>query len=271
MRVMYMKGLDLDRPEILGHIFHPRRDTVESPPDGVRQLLIPVDTGIQVGARMHPASSDAPCILFFHGNGEIASDYDDVGPSYVRSGFTFIAVDYRGYGKSTGEPTVSAMLSDAHIVFESVRALLKEEGRDGPLVVMGRSLGSVSAIELAAAYDDDIAGLVLDSAFASTVALLGRIGVPVSELGITEEETSINVDSIARVTKPTLIIHGQRDQLIPLTDAEVLMSYAAAHKRRLLVVPGADHNDIMYRCGEAYFETVREFFLGPRRRRLRGA
>ncbi len=269
MDALYRKILNLDRPEILQYIFPLRKDYSDNIPEGVMEHFTAVETGVQVGARLHLTEPDAPSILFFHGNGEIASDYDDIGPIYNRYGFSFIAVDYRGYGKSTGQPTLGSMLRDARVIFKDIQQLLKENGRNGPFVLMGRSLGSVSAIELAASYNADIAALILDSAFANTVALLGRIGVPLSGLGVSEKDGLINVGNIAKVTKPTLIIHGQHDTLIPLVDVEMLMSYAGARKKQLIVVPGADHNDIVARCGEAYFQIIRDFVMGTRRRRLR--
>ena len=62
------------------------------------------------GGAAHPWVADvadpaAPSILFFHGNGEIVADYDDLGPLYNRMGINFLAADYRGYGRSTGRPT----------------------------------------------------------------------------------------------------------------------------------------------------------------------
>lgn len=265
MDTLQEKFSRLDRAEILQYIFHPRKDYSDHAPEGIIEHFISVDAGVQIGTRMRLTASDAPHILFFHGSGEIASEYDDIGPIYNRCGFSFIAVDFRGYGKSTGEPTASSMIHDAHAVYADIKGFLKESNRTGLLVLMGRSLGSVSAIELAASYNDEIAALILDSAFASTVALLERIGVPGSDLGISEEDGLINVKNIAKVTRPTLIIHGQRDALIPLTDIEALMSYAGARKRQLIVVPGADHDDIITRCGEAYFQTIQNFVIGRKR------
>ncbi len=72
------------------------------------------------------------------------SDYDDIGPVYNSCGLNLLAADYRGYGKSTGVPTVRAMLGDAHVIFREVQRWLKEKGMSGPLFIMGRSLGSVS-------------------------------------------------------------------------------------------------------------------------------
>jgi alpha-beta hydrolase superfamily lysophospholipase len=75
-------------------------------------MLIAVEPGVDVGARFHMAANTGVNILFFHGNGEIVSDYDELGPVYNQMGINFLAIDYRGYGRSTGQPTVSAMMKD---------------------------------------------------------------------------------------------------------------------------------------------------------------
>ncbi|TFG92328.1 MAG: alpha/beta fold hydrolase, partial [Syntrophobacterales bacterium] len=141
----------LDKPEIINFLFYPRREDGPSGSGGTDcDIQIPVDEHVTIGARFHPARTAAPTILFFHGNGEIVADYDEMAPLYVQRGINFLPVDYRGYGRSTGTPTVTAMMRDCHTIFEYILNWLAEGGFTGPLVVMGRSLGSASALELAA-------------------------------------------------------------------------------------------------------------------------
>lgn len=261
----------LDRAELLPYIFHPRKDNAVPPSENIGEKLVPIEDDIKVGLRFHFCSeNDAPSILFFHGNGEIASDYDEIGPIFNRFGFGLIVSDYRGYGCSTGEPTVSSALSDSQIIFEYVKKTLNEQGRKGPIILMGRSLGSVPALYLAAMYNEEIGALILDSAFANIVDLLKQIGVPDPALEDIQEKFHINLVHIQKVTRPTLIIHGQYDQLIPLRDVESLMSYSQAKKKHFIVIPGAGHNDIIEKIGEAYFQLIRDFVMGTRRRSRKG-
>ena len=89
----------LDRPEVLQYLFHPRPEpAAAAPPEGSIDLTVPVAPGVSLGARLHPAGAAAATLLFFHGNGEIVADYDDLGPLYARLGINFLALDYRGYG-----------------------------------------------------------------------------------------------------------------------------------------------------------------------------
>lgn len=249
----------LDQPEILAVLFHPRKESHSPTPDGAVDYDITVDDGVAVGARFHMAGKDDPNILFFHGNGETIGDYDSIGPLYTEQGLNFLAVDYRGYGRSGGVPTATSMMQDSHIVFKKVKTWLAEQRYTGPLILMGRSLGSASAIELAASYQDDIAGLIIESGFAQTLPLLLTLGVDIHALGITEMNGFQNVQKIARITKPTFMLHAQNDQIIPLTSAEILQAQSPARSKEFQIIPGADHNTIFEVVGKLYFEAIKRF------------
>ena len=157
----------LDRPEFLMGLFHPRHEygSIDKPGTAI-DLLIPVEGDIVVGGRFHMTEKSAPNVLFFHGNGEIVADYDELGPLYNRMGMNFLPIDYRGYGRSTGRPTVVTMMRDCHAIFEFTKRWLVGNGYTGAFIVMGRSLGSASALELASHHKDRIDGLVVESGFA---------------------------------------------------------------------------------------------------------
>lgn len=249
-----------DRPEILMFLFHPRPEPRRAGggPHLFEELLVPVEKDVVVGARLYTCSKDGATILFFHGNGEIVADYEDLAPLYTEMGIRFLPVDYRGYGRSTGTPTVSSMMQDCRVIFEFVRARLAERGLSGPLIVMGRSLGSASALELAAAHGDQIDGLIIESGFASVQPLLELLGVHPETLGIRPEQALRNVDKIRTFHKPTLVIHAEKDHIIPFSDGLALFEACPATKKRLLKIPGANHNDIFLRAMPAYLAAVKE-------------
>ncbi len=255
----------LDRPLILYRLFHPRPDR-GPPPEGAADLEIPVAEGVCLGARFHPAAPGSPTLLFFHGNGEVAADYDDLGPVFAGAGWNFLAVDYRGYGRSTGRPTATALLADARAAFGWLRPWLAERGCPGPVAVFGRSLGSAPALELAAALGwPEVAGLVVESGFAELLPLLRVLGLDPAELGLSEAQGFGNPEKIARYGGPTLVIHGERDHLIPVGHGRALFAASGSRDKRLLVIPGADHNSLFAHGLEAYLRAVAD--LG---RRLRG-
>lgn len=250
----------LDRPEILSVLFHPRPEirygfTGRSGSD----LLIPVEDGVSVAARFHHLGADGPTILFFHGNGEIVADYDDMGPLFGSVGVNFCAVDYRGYGLSSGRPTVAAMMSDCHAVLDYVTEWLRGQGYRERLVVMGRSLGSAPAIELASTRTGELDGLIVESGFAYTMPLLRLIGADPDGLGLSEGEGCGNLDKIRSVDLPTLIIHAQHDFIIPYSDGEALLKASGARDKRLVMIPGADHNSVFMVGYTLYMSAVRTF------------
>lgn len=265
----------LDHPQVLAALFYPRQD-LTPPPAGAQDHLIEVEPGVLLGGRSFLTADPAAVnLLFFHGNGEVVGDYDEVGPRYNEQGINFLAVDYRGYGQSTGAPTVAAMVRDAHGVLRWALAWLAEQGRSGHLVVMGRSLGSVSAIELAAS-EETVAGLIVESGIAQTLPLLLALGLEAQALGLEEADGFGNLEKIARVQKPTYILHAQHDQIIPVSQAEELQSVCGARSKEFQMIPGADHNNILALTGKLYFQAISQFIKrvgkshGPRRSGIRG-
>ncbi len=248
----------LDRPEISGRLFFPRRQW-GGPPPSCTELAIPAGQET-LGARFHPLGPDAPTLLFFHGNGEIAADYDDLAPLFTAAGFNFLVADFRGYGRSSGRPTASALLSDAHAAFDFARDWLARGGYRGPLAVMGRSLGSAPALELAARRGHpEVAGLAVESGFAHTLGLLETLGVPVRSLGLGEEDGFGNLDKARRYDGPTLVLHGRGDDLIPVSEAQALFEASPSGRKRLVVIAGADHNSLFAVGAAEYREALRAF------------
>lgn len=250
---------DFDRPEILAHLFHPRPEW-GPPSSGIpcQEVLIPVEGKVAVGGRFYPAGKKSPTILHFHGNGEIVADYEDLAPLYTGMGVNFFPVDYRGYGRSTGRPTVTAMMRDCHVVFHWLLKWREENGYQGPLILMGRSLGSASVLELISCYENRVDGLIVESGFAYAEPLLRLIGIDTRALGIREEQGFRNLDKIRTFPKPTLIIHAELDHIIPFSDGRALFDACPAEQKTFLMVPGANHNDILARGMDSCLAAVRE-------------
>jgi pimeloyl-ACP methyl ester carboxylesterase len=249
-----------DRSEILMFLFHPRPEWGSPRSTGsFEDLLIPVEGDVAIGARFHRAGDHAPTILFFHGNGEIVADYDDLAQLYLNEGINFLAVDYRGYGRSSGRPTITAMMRDAHVVFDFVQNMLEERNQMGPFILMGRSLGSASVLELAAHYQERVDGLVVESGFAYSQPLLRLLGVDMGALGVREEDGFRNRDKMSSFEKPTLVIHAEHDHIIPLPEGQALYDASPATDKRLLIIPGANHNDIFMKGITEYMAAIREF------------
>jgi alpha-beta hydrolase superfamily lysophospholipase len=245
-----------DRPEVSRFIFYPRRDPV--PPDDISLCPVEVEEGVSVVCRFYPAAKGAATILCFHGNGETAGDYDLVSSLYTSLGINLFVADYRGYGLSSGEPTFGRILDDAHPIFARLRGLLQEEGYSEGIFVMGRSLGSAPAIEMACRSQDALKGLIVESGFSDAFRLLNYIGVPIKTLPHPREGFP-NGEKMRSIRIPTLLIHAADDHLIPLSEAEELLQLCAAEAKRLVVIPHADHNTLMMVGRDRYFQAIAEF------------
>jgi pimeloyl-ACP methyl ester carboxylesterase len=244
-------------------IFHPRRDSTPLRDDGrVKDLSFSMDDGATIGGRLYISRRTDPVLLFFHGNGEIASDYDDIAPLFVEREVNFLVADYRGYGRSTGSPTLTAMVRDSLEVFREAREQWTRLGFSGPIWVMGRSLGSTSAIHVARSFGDFVAGLIVESGFADTVGLLGRVGIPVQRIALPGEWIRFNEVGIRQVFLPTLLIHGERDEIIPVADGRALFQAAGAPQKELLIIPGAGHNDLFWVGMVQYMAAIHRFVRG---------
>ncbi len=258
-----MKNVDysiLDRPEALAVIFHPRPETnLAKTSANTADHLISVDADVHVGARFHLASPTGSNLLFFHGNGEIVSDYNDLGPLYNNLNINFMAVDYRGYGRSSGRPTVRGMMEDSHTIMAYVKGWLKENGYAGPFIIMGRSLGSASALELATTHANQIDGLIIESGFAFTAPLLRLLGMDPKRLGFEEDQGFQNLDKIKGYKGPTLIIHAEYDHIIPFSDGRTLYEASPSKNKALLKIDNANHNDIFFRGLKPYMQAVQSF------------
>ncbi len=246
-----------DQPRVLSLLFHPRSESgYQGQDDSFHELLIPVDKNVAIGGRAYIQSSDAPNMLFFHGNGEIAADYHDLGPIYNSLNINFIPVDYRGYGKSTGSPTVSAMMADCHGVYRFVRDWLREQNQSGPFLVMGRSLGSASVLELVYRHGEEIDALIVESGFAFALPLMRLLGIDTDSLGIKEEAGFNNLNKIASYDKPTLVIHAENDHIIPFSDGEALYDSSHSADKHFLKIPVANHNTIFSYGLQEYLSAV---------------
>ncbi|MCR3883233.1 alpha/beta hydrolase [Methanotrichaceae archaeon M04Ac] len=259
----------LDSPEVTRWVFHPRR-TGPTPkvPGRLHPITFIVDDMVNVDGAVHFAErsvEDAPNILFFHGNGETVADYREMGSLYGRIGINFAVIDYRGYGTSGGDPSYSAMMRDAVSIFPQYADLLAYWGLSGPIFVMGRSLGSSPALEVAVGFQKRISGLILESGFADTYRLLERLGVDPQNLDALGERAASNHEKMKKVMLPVLIIHGEGDEIIPLSEGVILFEDQSCREKEILIIRRAGHNDLLILGIDEYFNAIARFVGRVRR------
>lgn len=223
-----------DTVEFSSRLFFPRPDH-SAPPRGAVDTMVAVD-GAQLHVRTHAAPEQARTLLLFHGNGEVVADYDEAGARFAAVGARLVVTDYRGYGASTGTPSLRTAISDARAVLDAV---------GGPVIVMGRSLGSACAIDLYAANLPRVVAVILESGSSDLAALVRRRGLPVPE-PFDEADTAAfaALPKLARGRAPLLVMHGANDTLIAPREAEVAFEHAGSAEKRCVLVPDHGHNDL---------------------------
>jgi alpha-beta hydrolase superfamily lysophospholipase len=202
--------------------------------------------------------SEWPWILFFHGNGEVVSDYDEISPFYHQKKINLVVADYRGYGKSDGIPTLTDLVQDAHAILREIKKELSKRGLRSDLWIMGRSLGGISAIELAYRYQDAIRGIIIESGFLSVVRIMMHLGISIRGTNLEKIDQEC-LEMIQKIFIPTLLIHGEMDTLVPLEEAKDIFKYLGTDRKELLIIPSANHNDIMLVGFQKYFDALQRF------------
>lgn len=178
-----------------------------------------------------------PTILYLHGNaGNLASRADRF-QRYQSRGFALLMMSWRGYSGSSGNPTEANNVADARLAYDTLRA---QGVRSEDIVVYGESLGSGVAIQLAA--ERPVAALVLDAPYTSIidVALLTYPYLPVRPLLIDRYESDRH---IARVKAPVLVLHGERDAVIPVHMGRAIHRMSPEPKK-LALFPQGGHIDL---------------------------
>jgi uncharacterized protein len=213
------------------------------------------------GVRLHGwfISSDISpriaTVIFFHGNAGNLSNVGWLGEHLATRGFDVLLIDYRGYGRSEGTIRDEADLySDADAAYEFVmgnRSVPPEK-----VALYGQSLGTVVAVDLASRRR--VGALIIESGLSSASSMARNVipWLPASLHWIGRYRFD-SERKIALVNCPILITHGDPDDTIPTVESHKLLG-AAKEPKRLMLVPGADHNVFGF-GGERYLDGVAAF------------
>ena len=183
-------------------------------------------------------SGDKPVIVFFHGNAGNLEDRNDVFQMFRALGYGFVALDYRGYGNSTGTPSYKALIDDALLVFDHTSSSPEFAGRK--IVLYGESLGTGIATEVATKRR--VGGLILQSPYTS-IADAVRERFPWLPVGLLLTERLSTVPQIASINAPLLVLHGAEDEFFPSAMAQRVFDEASGRKV-IDIMAGLGHNDI---------------------------
>jgi fermentation-respiration switch protein FrsA (DUF1100 family) len=183
-----------------------------------------------------PPRGDRPVVLYLHGNGGALSHRAERFRALTADGTGLVAVDYRGYGGSSGRPTEAGLLIDAETAYGFAVAHYPA----ARIAVWGESLGTGVAVALAS--ERSIGRLVLEAPFTSAVDLAARRYpfVPVRWFMKDQFRSDLR---IAAVAAPLLVLHGARDTIVPIEYGERLFGRAREPKR-FVRFPQGEHEDL---------------------------
>jgi len=186
---------------------------------------------VRISTRPH----DGPkAVVFFGGNAEdVASTVPDLADAFPNR--AFYAMHYRGYSGSCGHPSERALRGDARALFKLVHA------RHPDVIVMGRSLGSSLAIQLAA--EEPVARLILITPFESILSIAKR-SAPFLPMSLLLHDRYESWRYAGRVSCPVLVIAASHDELVPLADTRLLIENFPPGIATLRVVEGTNHNSV---------------------------
>lgn len=197
-------------------------------------------------------------IVYFHGNGGNLSVWLPVLAALHAQHYRVLAVDYRGYGLSTGVPTEEGVYLDADAV---VRHAARVRAGDRPLVFWGRSLGAAIAAAATRTVTPD--GLILESAFPDKAAVVRRHPI-LRILNVFSTYRFSTVELLRHFRAPVLVMHGERDTIIPFALGRELFERLSAPKQ-FVRISGADHNDFFDAGHRGYWEPAVRFIEDLRR------
>ena len=237
-------------------VFYPDRK-VRFTPEQVgleyRDLRIGTPDGQILHGWLVEAGPEAPLLLFFHGNaGNIGDRVDNVA-RLVEVGISVLIFDYRGYGRSTGRPTEEGVYTDGMALYEYALETLGYTPRD--VVLFGRSLGTAVAARVASRVE--VAGVILESAF-TNLKDLAWVHYPFLPGKFLVKGKFNVLEMVKGIRAPLLVIHGDRDGLVPMRLGERVFK-AVPGPKEFYVIQGAGHNDTDLVGGRPYFERLRSF------------
>jgi len=248
------------------YLYYPTQypDTWTNPPGDVtfQDVFFTIPSGSKIHGWWFPGSHDGPVILFLHGNaGHLAMRYSLIQflmKCHPQPGGILI-VDYPGYGKSSGKPSEKALFETGENACRYLKATLGISS--DRIVIFGRSLGGAVALHTAIA--DQCAGLVMECSFLSVARMAQEYYPYLPGLKLLNRQKFDNESMIKNVGVPILMIHGDRDQIIPVEQGRKLYRIAPEPKT-YVEIKKANHDNVYLIDKNTYQKAWNKFLKDVR-------
>ena len=244
------------RPED-SFIFHPSAEIVQTPRQAGLQfqdLYFTTADGVRLNGWFIPHRDARATLVWFHGNaGNISHRVENIKLLHDKVKINIFIFDYRGYGRSAGSVSEEGTYRDGAAALDYVSQQLGVEAKN--LIIFGRSLGAAVAAEMALRFA--CRGLILETPFTS-IRDMAQTVFPALPIGALLQTRFDVLEKVAKVKVPLLVLHGDRDDLVPYEHGKKVFAAARAPKE-FYTINGAKHNDTYLVGGDAYFERLRGF------------
>jgi len=219
-------------------------------PDAQEVSIIMKDCNEVKGWLVRSKSNPDRLCIYFGGNGDELSSMVDETARYPD--WSFVLINYRGYGESKGAPNESKMFSDALQIYDYFNT--RQEKTSSPIVVMGRSIGSGVAVYVA--DNRPVDGVILTTPYDSVLSVV-REKVPMYPIDIMLRNRFDSIGRAPDIKQPALFMVAGQDKVIPPRHARRLAARWGG-KLRMVEIPDVDHNSIV--ASDRYWQSIGEFF-----------
>lgn len=243
-------------------VFFPDRELLATPADfGLEFEDVSLETtdGVTLHGWFVPGPGDVTW-LWFHGNaGNVSHRLENLRMARESLGVNILLFDYRGYGRSSGRPSVEGTYRDAEAAFQYLSS--RSDIDPQKIVFFGRSMGCAVAVDLATRHEPH--GLVLESPFTS-LADMTKKAFPFLPAGFLVRDKYDSVSRIKRISAPVIFLHGDRDDIVPI-ELGMRLYEAANEPKTFYTIAGAGHNDTYAVGGAPYFTALDRFLQSLQR------
>ena len=223
---------------------------------GFREVTLTTTDGLSLLSWYRPPDGAAPVVAYFHGNGGHIGYRADRMMRFAEQGLGVLLLEYRGYGGNPGTPSENGLYADAEAALDFLHS---EDVPANRLLLYGESLGSGVAVQMAAGRE--IAALILEAPFTRLADAAGY-HYPFVPVSLLLRDRFDSLSKMGRVRAPILVLHGERDQVVPVRFGRMLLA-AAPEPKEGWFSPGADHEDLAhFGALEAVFDFIKRR-VGP--------
>eukprot|EP00930_Biecheleria_cincta_P057014 TRINITY_DN43020_c0_g1_i1.p1 TRINITY_DN43020_c0_g1~~TRINITY_DN43020_c0_g1_i1.p1 ORF type:complete len:324 (-),score=59.58 TRINITY_DN43020_c0_g1_i1:380-1351(-) len=262
------KGSLWDNQLVAKVAFHPRKCSPSSSGRWVDSTVAARD-GTKLAYRFYAApdarktaAEGKSCVLiYFHANAELCTDSEEDVNHFFKAGFcSVLCPEFRGYAWSEGTPSLARLCPDAEAMMEAVPQILAGAGIEDPIIMLhGRSLGSICAVHIASRETPRVGALVVESGVMDLLKLpmVQQLGLMMPQIlqALKAEPSPLHtLEEMRKVTVPTLVIHGEQDEISPVEQAVACYRACGSQAKKLLRLPRCGHNDIRLIAKREYYQ-----------------